>query len=74
MNSFEDIAKKEYEKSNNDSFPFIFEEKQYWLKKARATKPDKIQAFKQASSVCLTLYPRFYVLYLICKVLQQHYL
>ena len=45
MNSFEDIAKKEYEKSNNDIFPFIFEEKQYWLKKARATKPDKIQKF-----------------------------
>ena len=45
MNSFEDIAKKEYEKSNNDILPFIFEEKQYWLKKARATKPDKIQKF-----------------------------
>jgi len=45
LNSFEDIAKKEYEKSNNDIFPFIFEAKQYWLKKARATKPDKIQKF-----------------------------
>ena len=45
MNSFEDIAKKEYELSNKDIFPFIFDEKQYWLKKSRATKPDKIQSF-----------------------------
>ncbi|AYJ79677.1 kinase [Aliarcobacter cryaerophilus ATCC 43158] len=45
MNSFENVAKKEYELSNKDIFPFIFDEKQYWLKKSRATKPDKIQSF-----------------------------
>ncbi|RBQ26228.1 kinase [Arcobacter sp. CECT 9188] len=39
------VAKKEFESSDKEIFPFIFEEKQYWLKKARATKPNKIQKF-----------------------------
>lgn len=45
MNSFENIAKREFTKNNKEIFSFIFEEKQYWLKKARTTKPDKIQSF-----------------------------
>ncbi|WP_418180975.1 hypothetical protein ACNSOL_03495 [Aliarcobacter lanthieri] len=45
MNSFINVAKKEFESSDKEIFPFIFEEKQYWLKKARATKPNKIQKF-----------------------------
>ncbi|RBQ29871.1 kinase [Aliarcobacter vitoriensis] len=39
------MAKKEFKNSSKEIFPFIFEEKQYWLKKARATKPNKIQKF-----------------------------
>ncbi|WP_026803853.1 hypothetical protein [Aliarcobacter lanthieri] len=45
MNNFINLAKKEFENSDKEIFPFIFEEKQYWLKKARATKPNKIQKF-----------------------------
>ncbi|QKF72655.1 hypothetical protein AFAEC_0458 [Aliarcobacter faecis] len=45
MSSFEELAKKEFESSNKEIFPFIFEEKQYWIKKARETKPNKIQTF-----------------------------
>lgn len=45
MSSFEELAKKEFENSNKEIFPFIFEEKQYWIKKARETKPNKIQTF-----------------------------
>ncbi|RBQ31394.1 kinase [Arcobacter sp. FW59] len=39
------MAKKEFKNSSKEIFPFIFDEKQYWLKKARATKPNKIQNF-----------------------------
>lgn len=45
MSSFEELAKQEFLNSKKEIFPFIFEEKQYWLKKARETKPDKIQKF-----------------------------
>ncbi|QKF59863.1 hypothetical protein [Aliarcobacter lanthieri] len=43
MNNFINLAKREFENSDKEIFPFIFEEKQYWLKKARATKPNNIQ-------------------------------
>ena len=45
MSSIEIFAQKEFELSRDDIFPFNFEEKHYWLKKARATKPDKLQEF-----------------------------
>ena len=45
MSSFEELAKQEFLNSKKEIFPFIFEDKQYWLKKARETKPDKIQDF-----------------------------
>lgn len=45
MNSFEELAKKEFLNSKKEIFPFIFENKQYWLKKERETKPDKVQDF-----------------------------
>lgn len=45
MSSISLLAQKEFEGSKSDIFPFIFEGNQYWLKKARATKPDKLQDF-----------------------------
>ena len=45
MISFEELAKKEYLSSEKDVIPFIYESNQYWLKKARATAPNKIQKF-----------------------------
>lgn len=45
MNSFKKIAKKEFLNSKKEIFPFIFENNQYWLKRARQTKPDKLQNF-----------------------------
>lgn len=45
MNSFKEIAKKEFLNSKKEIFPFIFENNQYWLKRARQTKPDKLQNF-----------------------------
>ena len=45
MIGFEDLVKQEFLNSKKEIFPFIFEDKQYWLKKARETKPDKIQDF-----------------------------
>jgi tRNA A-37 threonylcarbamoyl transferase component Bud32 len=45
LSSIEIFAQKEFELSRDDIFPFNFEEKHYWLKKARATKPDKLQEF-----------------------------
>ena len=45
MISFEELAKKEYLSSEKDVIPFIYESNQYWLKKARATGPNKIQKF-----------------------------
>lgn len=45
MISFEEIAKKEYKSNDNEIFSFNYKNKKYWLKKARATAPDKIQKF-----------------------------
>lgn len=45
MNSIETVAQKEFENSKKEIFSFIFEEKKYWLKRARATKPDSLQSF-----------------------------
>ncbi|AXK48387.1 kinase [Aliarcobacter trophiarum LMG 25534] len=45
MSSLENISKKEFLNSKKEISSFIFEDKQYWLKKARATKPDKLQDF-----------------------------
>ena len=45
MSSFEELAKQEFLNSKKEIFPFIFEDKQYWLKKERQTKPDKLQDF-----------------------------
>lgn len=45
MISFEELAKKEYLNSSKEVIPFIYEGNQYWLKKARATGPNKIQKF-----------------------------
>lgn len=39
------FAKKEFETSKNEIVSFTFENKNYWLKKARKTKPDKLQNF-----------------------------
>ena len=45
MNSILLLAQREFENSKSDIFPFIFEGHQYWLKKARETKPDILQYF-----------------------------
>lgn len=45
MSSLEEIAKKEFLLNNSEIFPIEFENKRYWLKKARQTKPNKIQKF-----------------------------
>jgi len=45
LSSIEIVAKQEFESSEEDIFSFIFEQKQYWLKKARATIPNRLQQF-----------------------------
>ena len=45
MISFEELAKKEYLSNDNEIFSFNYEDENYWLKKARATAPNKIQKF-----------------------------
>ena len=45
MSSLEEIAKKEFLLNSSEIFPIEFENKRYWLKKARQTKPNKIQKF-----------------------------
>ena len=45
MSNFEELSKKEFKSSHKEIFSFIFGEKKYWLKKARATNPNKIQTF-----------------------------
>ncbi len=45
MSNFEEIAKKEFLNSKKEILPFIFEGEQYWLKRARQTRPDKLQNF-----------------------------
>ncbi len=45
MISFEELAKKEYLSNDNEIFSFNYEDEKYWLKKARATAPNKIQKF-----------------------------
>ncbi|NLK66702.1 MAG: hypothetical protein GX282_04420 [Campylobacteraceae bacterium] len=45
MKDLELIAKKEFEVSKDEIISLVFEGKNYWLKKARETKPDKIQDF-----------------------------
>lgn len=45
VSSLEEIAKKEFLLNNSEIFPIEFEHKRYWLKKARQTKPNKIQKF-----------------------------
>lgn len=45
MSSLEEISKKEFLLNNSEIFPIEFENKKYWLKKARQTKPNKIQKF-----------------------------
>ncbi|WP_198305486.1 hypothetical protein [Arcobacter vandammei] len=45
MNSFEEVAKKEFLNSKKEIFSFNFENSKYWLKRARETKPNKIQTF-----------------------------
>lgn len=43
--NLEEFAKKEILLSNKEIFSFDFEDKKYWLKRARQTKPNKIQKF-----------------------------
>lgn len=43
--SIKNYALELYGSNKKDIFSFIYEDKKYWLKKARATKPDKIQNF-----------------------------
>ncbi len=43
--NLEDVAKKEALLNKKEIFSFNFEGKKYWLKKARATRPNKIQKF-----------------------------
>ena len=45
LSSLEEIANKEYLLNDNEIFSFNYEDKKYWLKKARATRPNKIQKF-----------------------------
>lgn len=45
MFSLEEIARKEFFSNSSEIFSFEFENKKYWLKRARETKPNKIQNF-----------------------------
>ena len=45
MSNLEEIAKKEVLLNDSEIFSIDFENKKYWLKKARPTKPNKIQKF-----------------------------
>lgn len=45
MSSLEEIAKKEFLSNSSEIFPIEFENQKYWLKRARQTKPNKIQKF-----------------------------
>ena len=45
MISLEELAKKEYLSNDNEIFSFNYGDEKYWLKKARATAPNKIQNF-----------------------------
>ncbi len=45
VSSLKDIAKKEFLSNSGEIFPIEFENQRYWLKKARQTKPNKIQKF-----------------------------
>lgn len=42
---FEEFVKKEVLQNHKEIFSINFEDKKYWLKRARQTKPNKIQAF-----------------------------
>ncbi|XPS40502.1 hypothetical protein ACN2C3_02185 [Aliarcobacter butzleri] len=43
--NLEEFAKKEALLNKNEIFSFNFEDKKYWLKRARETKPNRIQKF-----------------------------
>ncbi|WP_152057313.1 BUD32 family EKC/KEOPS complex subunit [Aliarcobacter butzleri] len=43
--NLEEFAKKEALLNKNEIFSFNFEDKKYWLKRARKTKPNRIQKF-----------------------------
>lgn len=45
MSSLEEIVKQEFLLNNDEIFSIEFENKKYWLKRARETKPNKIQKF-----------------------------
>jgi len=45
VSNLEEIAKKEFLSNSAEIFPIEFENQRYWLKKARQTKPNKIQKF-----------------------------
>ena len=45
VSSLEEIAKKKFLSNGAEIFPIEFENQRYWLKKARQTKPNKIQKF-----------------------------
>lgn len=45
IDSLEEVAKKEFLSSEKEVTTFFYKEKQYWIKKARATIPNKIQSF-----------------------------